>query len=173
MTTRMSQEPPLPSTDPVKAPRPGGLLQHHHPDLLRKIWPAWVDMMGDIKDFHEKFKLAGADGPSFLSDQVAEFRIKFLQEELDEYKKAVKECDLPGQFDALIDLVYVALGTAYLQGFPWAEGWREVQRANMSKIRVENASESKRGSSFDVRKPPDWVGPDIIGILEDASEPTP
>lgn len=125
-------------------------------------------MFSDIREFHEKFGLLSPRVPEPLNAEALEFRIKFLQEELDEYKKASVEGDLEGQFDALIDLVYVALGTAYLHGFPWKAGWDEVQRANLSKERASSASQSKRGTSLDVIKPPGWKGPDIAGVLKKA-----
>lgn len=43
---------------------------------------------------------------------------------------------------------------------PMKEAWIEVQRANMSKIRAARPSDSKRGSAFDVVKPPGWTAPD-------------
>jgi predicted HAD superfamily Cof-like phosphohydrolase len=66
------------------------------------------------------------------------------------------------QFDALIDIVYVALGTAYLQGFPWQRGWLEVQIANMAKRRAVDGE--GRGTG-DIRKPEGWKAPDIEGVL--------
>jgi predicted HAD superfamily Cof-like phosphohydrolase len=69
--------------------------------------------------------------------------------------------------DALIDLVYVAMGTAHLLGLPWEALWNEVQIANMRKVRAAaDASDSKRGSAFDVVKPPGWQPPNIKRILE-------
>lgn len=70
------------------------------------------------------------------------------------------------QFDALIDLAYVVLGTAHLQGFDFEEGWRRVHAANMSKVRARRKSDSKRKSKFDVVKPEGWQAPvltDLIG----------
>lgn len=71
-------------------------------------------------------------------------------------------------FDALLDLVYVAHGTAHLLGYPWQIGWNAVQRANISKERAAaDGSDSKRGSSFDVIKPAGWTPPPIDRILQD------
>ena len=124
-------------------------------------------MYQDIKKFHERFGLEYKGPPRVLDHDVAQFRIKFLKEELEEYIKADMEEDLEGQFDALIDLVYVALGTAYLQGLPFEEGWNEVQTCNMAKVRAgPNGEGSKRGSPLDVIKPPEWVGPDLKPTLE-------
>ena len=74
----------------------------------------------DVCAFHEKFGLMPQGTiPKVLDSNTARFRITFLEEELNEYKKAVAENDLEGQADALIDLVYVAMGTACLQQLPW------------------------------------------------------
>lgn len=125
----------------------------------------------DVGDFHRKFGLHntthGGDGVVWPADaQLIEFRLKFLHEELAELEHGWMRDDLPQMFDALIDLVYVAMGTAHLLGLPWAAGWNEVQRANMQKVRAEpDGSNSKRGSGFDVVKPPGWVPPDLEPLL--------
>lgn len=130
-----------------------------------------------------------------LDPEVIPFRVKFLLEELQEFCDGAgivlldKGSDEPGElfirldeleiemkpgfkmkheltFDALLDLVYVAMGTAHFLGYPWQMGWRLVQRANMAKIRAKkDASDSKRGSSFDVVKPPGWTPPNIERLL--------
>ena len=124
-------------------------------------------MYQDIKKFHEKFGLTYEGPPRLLDHDMAQFRIKFLREELEEYIKADMEEDLEGQFDALIDLVYVALGTAYLQGLPFKAGWDEVQGCNMAKVKAgPNGEGSKRGSPHDVVKPEGWVGPDLKPALQ-------
>jgi len=129
-------------------------------------------MWNDIESFHHKFRLDYGGPPRPLPFELAQFRIKFLQEELDEYAAAYEADDSlearEQMLDALVDLVYVALGTAYLHGFNFAEAWRRVQVANMSKVRVERAEDSKRGSKFDVVKPEGWKPPchlDLVGVL--------
>ena len=97
----------------------------------------------DIGRFHEKFELKPTDDPGHrLPDDVLKFRIKFMFEELQEYVDAIggtwccpgvnvdsSKFDVEKAFDALIDLVYVALGTAFLHRFPFNEGWDRVQAA--------------------------------------------
>jgi len=123
-------------------------------------------MYTDIKLFHKKFGLAYNGEPRALPEDLAGFRVKFMHEELAEYEKAMAEGDMEGMLDALVDLVYVALGTAYLHGFPFNEAWDEVQRANMRKVKAgPNGEGSKRGSPHDVIKPPGWKGPDIARVL--------
>lgn len=119
-----------------------------------------------IKDFHTKFQLA-YDGPARqLPKDLQKFRTDFMVEELIEYQEAVKFGDLEKQFDALIDLVYVAVGTAYLQGFPFNKGFDLVQIANMAKVRALRESDSVRGSIYDVVKPAGWVAPDLKPLIE-------
>jgi predicted HAD superfamily Cof-like phosphohydrolase len=135
----------------------------------------------DIGRFHEKFELKPTDDPGHrLPDDVLEFRIKFMFEELQEYVDAVggsygcpnvsidsAKFDAEEAFDALIDLVYVALGTAYLHRFPFNEGWDRVQAANMKKVRASGDDDplSKRKHSKDVVKPPLWEPPILKDLL--------
>lgn len=149
----------------------------------------------DVGNFHEKFGLDSVThhgaGIRNLSKEAMLFRLKFLREELDELELAVgaeyetiladdrefhsrvladvadpEDWDHEKAFDALLDEVYVAMGTAHLLGYPWQEGWDNVQRANMSKVRAKaDGSDSLRGSSLDVIKPAGWTAPDHSAIL--------
>lgn len=124
----------------------------------------------DVGDFHEKFGLGnvthGEVGIVGMPADLLDFRLKFLGEELDEFAKAMDAGDQAGAFDALLDLVYVAMGTAHLLGFPWQEGWDLVQAANMSKLRATTGIVGPRGDAkYDVIKGPDFVPPDIEGLL--------
>ncbi len=122
-------------------------------------------MIDYVAEFHAKFGLPdGTQGHLFDDVDAMVFRLNFLQEELDELAQAAEEGDRVKAFDALIDLVYVAYGTALFIGITpemWSKGMRAVHRANMSKVRAERADQSKRGSTFDVVKPQGWVAPDF------------
>ncbi len=137
--------------------------------LYRKYYAKHViiEMFKDIKDFHTKFDLEYEGSPRELEKSLQEFRIKFLTEELIEYKLAVENNDLEAAFDALIDLVYVALGTAYMHGFNFEEGWKLVHEANMKKVRAKSSEDSKRSHQTDVVKPEGWKSPDLKNILND------
>lgn len=127
-----------------------------------------------VKDFHLKFGVPtdeDVDGPYLPSRDVVEYRARFLQEELDEFISSAHEGDLEGAADALVDLVYVAYGTALLLGISpacWHELFSDVQRANMAKERATSANDprSKRGHSLDVVKPAGWEGPHGYDILK-------
>lgn len=121
-----------------------------------------VDMFYDITQFHQKFDLPVPTVPSFASEEIMEFRMKFLREELDEFVEAYKGENLVKAFDALIDLVYVALGTARMMNLPFDKGWAVVHQANMRKVRARHTSQSKRNTLFDVVKPVGWVSPEMM-----------
>lgn len=130
--------------------------------------------LDDVLKFQLKFGINMPDQPVFLSREDSDFRIKFMQEELDEFAANVFDKDMHGAADALIDLAYVLYGTVLMMGLAsrWEAMWSEVQRANMAKERVKNASESKRGSSLDVIKPPGWTPPQYNFILGPGPWPT-
>lgn len=124
---------------------------------------------GDVGEFHLKFGLRAFEyGPDEeITQEMLEFRYKFLLEELEEFGESIHEKNHAEMFDALLDLVYVAVGTAHLLGYPWHEGWHMVQRANMTKERAFSADDprSKRKNVLDVVKPEGWTPPDIAGLL--------
>lgn len=122
-------------------------------------------MIHQVFAFHAKFGLPlGYIDYLMYDPEVQKFRVNFLQEELDELKEALEAGDKVQAFDALLDLVYVAYGTALFAGISaqqWNDGMDTVHACNMAKVRVERVADSKRGSTFDVRKPDGWVGPEV------------
>lgn len=139
-----------------------------------------ADFVSDVEEFHRKFGLLYEGRPRALTAELAEFRQRFLQEEKDEYVShsqscslAIQNCDeaevtyqLAHMLDALVDLVYVAIGTAHLHGFDFREAWRRVHAANMAKVRASRAEDSKRGTVYDVVKPADWLPPRHEDLVE-------
>jgi len=119
----------------------------------------------DVMAFYKKYGLDYNGPPRHLPEELKDFRIDFLQEELDEYKKCSDEGNLEGQFDALVDLAVVLFGTSLLHGFPFEAGWVRVMHANNQKVRVEKASDSKRKSLFDLVKPEGWQSPDLRDLI--------
>lgn len=124
----------------------------------------------DIRDFHQKFGLGYSGTPRHLSTEEAEFRSQFHFEEAGEFLEGVVELDKAKQLDALVDLVYVALGTAYRMGLPFDKAWDRVHAANMSKQMAANSSESKRGFHLDVVKPEGWAPPVLDDLVEARAE---
>lgn len=132
-----------------------------------------MKMFIDVGEFHTKFELPTSENCKVqpLPNNLKEFRSKFLQEELDEFKLALESDDIIEQIDGLLDLVYVAHGTLHMMGLPAPlvqACWEDIQRSNMSKVRAEheNDERSKRKNSFDVVKPEGFIPPRIKEILE-------
>jgi predicted HAD superfamily Cof-like phosphohydrolase len=129
-----------------------------------------TDILKDINNFHKKYgfeKNEKIDIPD--NSELINFRTAFLMEELAEYTNAITKKDAAGALDALVDIVYIALGTAWLFNLPFEKAWNEVQKANMSKIRAKDKT-GKRGTKFDVVKPKDWKAPNIEKIIEEERE---
>lgn len=143
-----------------------GQLEIFHQVELSVTTPTNFD---DVGLFHGKFDLPVADGdmPVQLDVETFAYRNEFLAEELKEFGLAYDAGDLPDQADALVDLVYVALGTAHMMNLPWQELWDEVQRKNMQKVRSTGADDArgKRKNNLDVVKPEGWTAPAIGEIL--------
>lgn len=133
------------------------------------------NLFEDVRQFHAKFGLTtyqwhAGQKPQMLDGPTSDFRIKFMQEELNEFGDALVEGDMAKAADALADLVYVALGTAHMMRVPFDAIWAEVQRANMAKVRATGADDplSIRKNSLDVVKPPGWQPPDVAKVLREA-----
>ena len=95
-----------------------------------------------------------------------QFRIDFLQEELDEMKEAVTADDA---VDALIDLCVFAIGTLDAFDCDAYEAWDRVWNANMDKeVGIKTERPNPLGLP-DLVKPAGWTSPthkDLAGILD-------
>ena len=138
------------------------------------------DPVGDISEFHERFHLNYTGRPRHLPPNILTVRATFMAEELGEYfglndaaskdhqamlMALYQQPPLVDQLDALVDLVYVALGTSYLHGFDFREAWSRVHKANMNKVRALRDDDSKRGSVYDVVKPSGWLPADLDDLV--------
>jgi predicted HAD superfamily Cof-like phosphohydrolase len=85
----------------------------------------------NIIAFHEKFGILRPIGAILLDPITAEFRYKFLIEELMELRKATEDNSVEDFIDALIDLAYVAMGTAYMHGDNWDISSCLIHRLNV------------------------------------------
>jgi predicted HAD superfamily Cof-like phosphohydrolase len=124
-----------------------------------------ADLFEDVAAFHQRFGLEPTQQPDFPMEEIWKLKNRHMQEELDEIRAACLTGDLEQYFDGIIDLVYVALGAAYLAGLPFDEGFKRVHEANMKKVRAVTAEDSKRGSTYDIVKPAGWVAPTLEDLL--------
>ena len=77
-------------------------------------------LIKDIDSFHKKFKFEKNDNVGIPDDnELVNFRTSFLMEELAEYTNAITKKDSAAALDALVDIVYIALGTAWLFNLPF------------------------------------------------------
>lgn len=120
----------------------------------------WVS---DITNMHTKYgvneKVRQFDSKKLK--QFLEFRVKFLEEELNELKDNM---DNPEEIvDALVDLCVVAIGTLDAFEINAERAWNEVHSANMRKEVGVKASRPNPLGLPDLIKPLDWVAPSHEG----------
>lgn len=116
----------------------------------------WV---ADIAEMHAKYgvneKVREFDGEKLK--QFLEFRVKFLEEELNELKDNMNN---PEEIvDALIDLCVVAIGTLDAFDIDSYKAWNEVHKANMNKEVGIKASRPNPLGLPDLIKPEGWTAP--------------
>jgi len=119
---------------------------------MSKNWPQ------DIADMHTKFgvnEVVREMDPEKLK-AFLEFRIRFLQEELDEMKNTNEMEDVT---DALIDLCVVAIGTLNALDIDPYIAWDRVHAANMAKQVGIKASRPNPLGFPDLVKPEGWTAP--------------
>jgi len=126
------------------------------------------DWVKDMRQMASKYKIQDAVNnlDSAQLKAFLQFRINFLQEELDEMKKAAmpnQPIDSEEVVDALIDLCVVAIGTLDLFDINAYEAWNEVLEANMNKkVGIKETRPNPLGLP-DLVKPKDWKAPDHTG----------
>lgn len=75
------------------------------------------ELFDDMREFYDHFGFAYPVGPAHLPRKLAEFRRQFLLEEFIEWEGGVKAGDLVAQLDGLVDICYIAIGSAVFHGF--------------------------------------------------------
>jgi len=120
----------------------------------------WVEDIRSMHEFygmHEAFRKFDKE----KKEQFLDFRIKFLQEELDELK--LSQNDPEEVVDALIDLCVVAIGTLDAYGIDSYKAWDEVLKANMNKRAGVKPGRPNPLGLPDLMKPEGWEPPSHEG----------
>jgi predicted HAD superfamily Cof-like phosphohydrolase len=113
-----------------------------------------------VREFHLAMGCRiGLGDPQLADKDTRDLRVELLVEECAETVDALNRGDLPGIADGLVDLIYVAIGTAVSMGIDLEPVFHEVHMANMRKADGPISATGKK------LKPPGWVPPDIEGQL--------
>ena len=88
----------------------------------------------DVKAFMETFGQMVRTKPQFPDEKTMQLRYDLIKEELKELELAMKTKNLKEIADALTDILYVTYGAGYAYGIDLDKCFKEVQRANMSKL---------------------------------------
>ena len=130
----------------------------------------------DMQDMHMKYGVKKWMQAEMQSDidwrklnKFMEFRIKMMQEELDETKKAYEDKNEEEVVVGIIDLCVFAIGTLEVFGVDANKAWDEVYKANMSKeVGIKEGRPNPLGLP-DLVKPEGWKGPSHEGNHGDIS----
>jgi predicted HAD superfamily Cof-like phosphohydrolase len=107
-----------------------------------------------VAEFHRASGHPVGSVPHVLSSDRARSRGDWMREEVDEFLEAT---DIVGQADAMIDLIYFALGTLVEIGVDAEELFALVHKANMAKLSKSDPPVFRPDGK--VMKPDSWVDP--------------
>lgn len=116
-----------------------------------------------LKEFQEAFGIESPKRPKMLPKKRAVLRHKLLQEEVDELKNSKNLLDAS---DAIIDSMYILLGTAYEFGLSdrLVLLFDEVHRSNMSKIGPDGKAIFREDGK--ILKPETYSPPKLQPIID-------
>ena len=113
-----------------------------------------------MKTFGQEVKITS----SLSSEKINNLRISLINEELEEFKEAIRNNDLKEAADALTDILYVTYGAGHAFGINLDKCFDEVQRSNMSKL-GENGKPIYNDAGK-VMKGPKYFKPDLSKFLK-------
>ena len=102
--------------------------------------------------------------PGLSSEKINKLRISLINEELEEFKEAIKNNDLKETVDALTDILYVTYGAGHAFGVNLDKCFDEVQQSNMSKLGEDG--KPIYNNEGKVMKGPKYFKPDLNKFLK-------
>ena len=118
----------------------------------------------DVKIFMETFGQIVRTKPQFPDEKTIQLRLNLIKEELSELEEAIKNKNLKEIADALTDILYVTYGAGYAYGINLDKCFKEVQRANMSKLGIDGKPiYNEKGK---VMKGPNYTEPNLKQFVE-------
>ena len=118
----------------------------------------------DVKTFMETFGQIVKTKPQFPDEKTMQLRYDLIKEELSELEQAMKTRNLKEIADALTDILYVTYGAGFAYGIDLDKCFKEVQRANMSKLGTDGKPiYNEKGK---VMKGPNYSEPNLKQFVE-------
>ena len=118
----------------------------------------------DVKTFMKTFSQIIRTKPQFPDEKTMQLRYDLIKEELSELEQAMKTKDLKEVADALTDILYVTYGAGCAYGIDLDKCFKEVQRANMSKLGIDGKPiYNEKGK---VMKGPNYLKPNLKQFVE-------
>ena len=118
----------------------------------------------NVKTFMKTFGQIVRTEPQFPDEDTMQLRYDLIKEELNELEQAMKAKDLKEVADALTDILYVTYGAGYAYGIDLDKCFKEVQRANMSKLGKDGKPiYNEKGK---VMKGPNYSEPNLKQFVE-------
>ncbi len=118
----------------------------------------------EVKKFMETFGQRVRIKPQFPDEKTMQLRYDLIKEELSELEVAMKTKDLKEIADALTDILYVTYGAGYAYGINLDKCFKEVQRANMSKL--DKNGKPIFNEKGKVMKGPNYIEPNLKQFVE-------
>ena len=118
----------------------------------------------DVKTFMETFGQIVRTKPQFPDEKTMQLRYDLIKEELNELEQAMETRNLKEIADALTDILYVTYGAGFAYGIDLDKCFKEVQRANMSKLGTDGKPiYNEKGK---VMKGPNYSEPNLKKFVE-------
>jgi len=116
-----------------------------------------------VKKFMETFGQEVKNKAEFPKEKIVKLRLNLIQEELEEFREAIKKKDIKEVADALTDILYVTYGAGHAFGIDLDRCFEEVQNSNMSKL--DENGKPIYNESGKVMKGPNYFKPDLTKFV--------
>ena len=118
---------------------------------------------GKVGHFMKTFGQEIKNKPGLSTEKINKLRVSLINEELEEFKEAIKNNDLKEVADALTDILYVTYGAGHAFGINLDKCFDEVQQSNMSKLGDDGKPiYNDKGK---VMKGPNYFKPDLTKFV--------
>lgn len=129
-----------------------------------------LKLISDVKAFHNAGAGPVVNKPAVMPWERTVLRQGLLEDECNEVTEALYDGNLANILQENLDVIYVAVGTLIEAGLGEAavEGWKALQKSNMSKVNVETGKLVKREDGK-ILKPEGFKEVDWQAIVDEFS----